>query len=337
MNGNSIEGKKILLIALPGYSQGIIKQMRKMGAVVDHVNDKPNEGFWCKTLGRLQIRFYQKVLNRYYNRRIEELKDNNYDYVLVLRGEYTPVNSLIKLRECFCGAKFVLYIWDGLHKRNTYGIEKKWEYFDSVFTFDRIDYEENKKSIRFLPLYYYNEYLPKDGDRKEEPQYQYDISFIGTGHSDRVKIVRDVIEQCQRAGLKTFQYIFIPHLLVFYKNKIFNKDFKGVRKKDMQFKMLPFEKLYDVYSKSKCVVDVEDPGQHGLTMRTIEVIGLRKKLITTNTDIINYDFYNPNNILVIDRKKPIVDMAFFDKTYEELAPEIYEKYSLEKWIIAVLG
>ena len=27
-------------------------------------------------------------------------------------------------------------------------------------------------------------------------------------------------------------------------------------------------------------------------MRTIEVLGMRKKLITTNEDIVNYDFYD---------------------------------------------
>ena len=72
-------------------------------------------------------------------------------------------------------------------------------------------------------------------------------------------------------------------------------------------------------------------------MRSIEIIGLRRKFITTNRDIVNYDFYNPNNILVLDRKNSIVDMSFFDKPYEMLPDEIYEKYSLRNWILEVLG
>ena len=47
----------------------------------------------------------------------------------------------------------------------------------------------------------------------------------------------------------------------------------------------------------RCVVDVENPGQHGLTMRSIEIIGLKRKFITTNPDIVNYDFYNSNNMI----------------------------------------
>ena len=100
--------------------------------------------------------------------------------------------------------------------------------------------------------------------------------------------------------------------------------------------MLPFKSLYEIYSKSRCVVDVEDPGQHGLTMRSIEVVGLKRKLITTNKDIVNYDFYNTNNIFVLDRNNPVVDETFIDMPYKELDPEIYDKYSLKRWICSIL-
>ena len=186
-------------------------------------------------------------------------------------------------------------------------------------------------------MYYYGEYLPKDSKDPNATDFKYDISFIGTGHADRVKIVKEVMRQCQQAGKKTFDYIFIPHPIVFWVNKIKNRDFKGVSAHDVKFEMLPFEKLYSTYANSRCVVDVENPGQHGLTMRSIEIIGLRRKFITTNRDIVNYDFYNPNNILVLDRKNSIVDMSFFDKPYEMLPDEIYEKYSLRNWILEVLG
>ena len=337
LKDNNIAGKRILLIALPGYPKGIIKQMQELGATVDYINDKPNDGFICKTLGRLQLGFYQKVIDKYYYKKIEELKNNQYDYILAIRGEYTTVGALIKLRETFPKAKMVLYMWDGMHKQNTRGIDNKWKYYDKVFTFDRIDYEAYKDQLNFLPLYYYGEYLPKDTKDPNTTDFEYDVSFIGTGHADRVKVVKDVMRQCESNGKKVFQYVFMPHKLVFWLNKLRNPDFKGVKKSDICFKMLPFEKLYKTYANSQCVVDVENPGQHGLTMRSIEIIGLKRKFITTNADIVNYDFYNPNNILVIDRKNPVVDMEFFKKPYEYLPAELYEKYSLKNWILEVLN
>ena len=50
----------------------------------------------------------------------------------------------------------------------------------------------------------------------------------------------------------------------------------------------------------------------------------------------NYDFYNENNILIIDRENPVIDQNFIDLPYELLPNEIYEKYSLSSWIIEVL-
>ena len=333
----TLDGKRILLIALPGYPKGIIKQMQELGAEVDYLGDKPNDGFICKTLGRLQVRFYLNIIDKYYYGKIEELKDRRYDYILAIRGEYTTIGALKQLRKVFPKAKLILYMWDGLHKQNTKNIEQKWKYYDKVYTFDRIDYEANKDQLNFLPLYYYGEYLPKDSKEPNATDFKYDISFIGTGHADRVKIVKEVMRQCKKAGKKTFDYVFIPHPIVFWWNKIKNRDFKNVSFKDVKFEMMPFENLYRTYAESKCVVDVENPGQHGLTMRSIEIVGLKRKFITTNQDIVNYDFFNPNNILVIDRKKPKVDMGFFDKPYEMLPQEIYEKYCLRRWILEVLA
>ena len=157
-----LSGKRILLIALPGYPKGIIAQMKGLGAEVDYIGDKPNDGFICKTLGRLQVGFYQKVIDKYYYKKIEELKDRQYDYILAIRGEYTTVGALKRLREVYPKAKIILYMWDGLHKQNTKNIEQRWKYYDKVYTFDRIDYEANKDKLIFLPLYYYGEYLPKN-------------------------------------------------------------------------------------------------------------------------------------------------------------------------------
>ena len=128
----------------------------------------------------------------------------------------------------------------------------------------------------------------------------------------------------------------MPHKLVYIKNKLFNKSFKEVNSDDLKYEMLPFEKLYNIYANSRCVIDVENRGQHGLTMRSIEILGLKRKFITTNEDIVNYDFYNPRNILVIKRDDPQLDMDFFYTPYEELSEEVYKKYSLENWILEVL-
>lgn len=326
-----LKGKRILFIALPGYSKGMKEKMEDMGAEVIHINDKPKDTFLGKALGRLGLGFYENIINDYYAAELSKIREKNFDYILVIRGEYTPKDSLERMRSYFPTAKMVLYMWDSLV--NNKFIRAKWEYYDKVYTFDRIDYLNHKESIDFLPLFYYEDYLPKDSGGKE---YKYDLSFIGTGHEDRVKIVKALALQLENKQRNVFSYFFFPHKLVYYLNKIKNPHFKYVRMEDVEFKQLPFEKLYEIYSQSKCVVDIESSKQNGLTMRTIEMIGLEKKLITTNKDIVHYDFFNPDNIMILDRKDPVIDLEFIDKPYIPLDEKIRTKYSLHDWILNVL-
>ncbi|HEM3555530.1 TPA: hypothetical protein U1B62_002090, partial [Streptococcus suis] len=180
-----LKGKRILFIALPGYSKGMKEKMEDMGAEVIHINDKPKDTFLGKALGRLGLGFYENIINDYYATELSKIQEKNFDYILVIRGEYTPKDSLERMRSYFPTAKMVLYMWDSLV--NNKFIRAKWEYYDKVYTFDRIDYLNHKESIDFLPLFYYEDYLPKDTGITE---YKYDMSFIGTGHEDRVKIVK---------------------------------------------------------------------------------------------------------------------------------------------------
>ncbi|WP_172658089.1 hypothetical protein [Campylobacter geochelonis] len=70
-------------------------------------------------------------------------------------------------------------------------------------------------------------------------------------------------------------------------------------------------------------------------MRTFEAFGAKRKLITTNKNIIKYDFYNSNNINLLNRINIALDKDFIDKNYIELTKEIYEKYSIKSWIYTI--
>jgi hypothetical protein len=80
------------------------------------------------------------------------------------------------------------------------------------------------------------------------------------------------------------------------------------------------------------LLDIHRDNQSGLSFRVFECMGLHKKLITTNFNVKEYDFYNENNILVIDANNPVIDADFFEKPYEEIPTEILEKYKLSGWV-----
>jgi hypothetical protein len=71
-------------------------------------------------------------------------------------------------------------------------------------------------------------------------------------------------------------------------------------------------------------------------MRTLEVLGARRKLITTNAEVVHYDFYDPKNILVVDRENLKIPPDFLKSEFRPLPDFIYQKYSLKGFLIELL-
>ena len=67
-------------------------------------------------------------------------------------------------------------------------------------------------------------------------------------------------------------------------------------------------------------------------MRTTEILGAKRNLLTTNKEIKKYDFYNENNIYIFNRSKPKIKFDFLIENYENIDNNIYNKYSLKNWI-----
>jgi hypothetical protein len=82
----------------------------------------------------------------------------------------------------------------------------------------------------------------------------------------------------------------------------------------------------------KIIVEIQRSEQVGLSFRIFEALGHHKKLITTNKDIVNYDFYNPQNILVVDEDNIEIPVDFVSSSYVEIDEEILSKYRIEHWI-----
>lgn len=85
----------------------------------------------------------------------------------------------------------------------------------------------------------------------------------------------------------------------------------------------------DEVKKTKVLCDVNQNNQSGLTLRVLESLFFSKKLITNNTFIEKYDFYNPNNILIYRSHTTKDDvLSFLMKPYEPVDGEILARYEV---------
>ena len=131
--------------------------------------------------------------------------------------------------------------------------------------------------------------------------------------------------------------MYLQSKYVYLLYKILKKEFKRTDPSVFRFDAMPVEEITRVIDDSRVVLDVQHPRQTGLTMRTIEMIGMQKKIITTNPNVRDYDFFCENNVAVVDRNDVRIPEGFLETPYQALPKEIYEKYSLESWILEVLS
>ena len=90
------------------------------------------------------------------------------------------------------------------------------------------------------------------------------------------------------------------------------------------------ENIRNVLS-SRCLIEILQNGQSGITLRALEALIYQKKLITTCKDIVNYDFYNPKNILIWN-DNPSELKSFVLSEYQPANEQIIRKYSFTNWI-----
>ena len=114
-------------------------------------------------------------------------------------------------------------------------------------------------------------------------------------------------------------------------------EYKKAKLSEFENEKIAPQQMMEVFEKSRCVLDSPQGGQTGLTIRTLECLGAKKKMVTSNADIKYYDFYDETNILIFEAGKPVdTNSPFFAAPYKELPPNLYGKYSLRNWLATML-
>lgn len=322
----TLSGKKILFLSpnFFGYEKAIQKSLADKGAILDFFNERPSDSALSKGIIRVKKSLYQKKINLYYRQILDSRKGYDYDFFLLIKGESIPYFFLKEFRQKNPKVSMIFYSYDAVSEYPK--SEKLYPYFDENFTFEPSD--ALKFKLHFRPLFFLEEY------KKEEENFtkKFDISFIGSAHTDRYLVGEKVRKEANRLNLKTFLYYYAPGKAIFRLKKIFDKNLQKFDFKKLSFKKLSHEQISEIYEDSLAVLDINKPFQKGLTMRTFEALASEKKIITTNADIVNYPFYSSQNVKVIKRDDVNLEQEFFEKPFKKLDEDLLEKMSLDSWI-----
>jgi len=324
----NVNGKKILFFA-PGtvnsYGYEIKKVLESNGAEVRIYEERPSNYTLLKILFRLFKGSVGWFINIYFYYIIKQESQNNFDYIFIIRGEVFSKRIVKKLKDTYKNAKLILYLWESLKNNDKRDI---FFLFDKVFSFEKQDADKYKELI-FRPLFYLKEYsLIAD----ETEKYDNDVLFIGTIHSNRFSFISQFKRYFKDNNIKTYYYMLFKSRILYFKKRLFDKSFKSTKMKDFHYVRLDKKEVLRNVARSRISLDLQHPKQTGLTIRSIEMLGAKRKLITTNSEIKTYDFYDANNILVIDNKTFTLDKSFVGSPYKNIDKLIYERYSIQSWI-----
>lgn len=308
----------------------IAHSLEKEGKEVFVFDERPTNNKWGKAILRIQPRLLKFWVNQYYKRCLKNPIFARIDVLLVLRGEVIPIWFLEKLKQINPKVNCIYYGSDSFS--NNPNAIPKLPYFDKKHTFDPED--AKKYDLKYLPLFFEDEYFLHNN--KKWSDRQFDVSVVGTVHSDRLVLLEKILKLLPSTNYRVHMYhhgwfiLQIQRFLGLVKIGTFKMS-------NIQYRHLEKSELMDIYCNSKFIIDTHHPNQVGLTMRTFEALGARTKLITTNSLVNECDFYHPNNIAIIDRKNPVISKSFLSTEYHDLDKEIIKKYALSAWLNTLLS
>ena len=221
----------------------------------------------------------------------------NYDLVILFDSECHE-RVIEYIRKKYPKIKIVLWYWNPINKNNSKLLNIK--DIDSVWTYDRFDAE--KYHLKYNPQFYHKILV--------DAHYVVDADLFFLGKNKGRKTMLDRLKKV--ADEKKIDCNFC----------IINKKSENIKYTDYVNRML----------KSKCIVDLVCDPPCGLTLRPLEALFFKKKLITNNEDIVNYDFYNGNNIFIIGKDDIERITDFINSPYEEIDDEIVNFYKYDSWL-----
>lgn len=324
-----------ILLIMPNffsYPKAIVREIERLGHQVDFYDDRPSKSALMKAAIRLNKQFAKPWILHYEKWLLDQTKKKEYDKVLVVSGQsFCFSQSFMKrLRGQQETAEFILYQWDS--EENFSYIATMHRFFDRLFSFDPLDCQKNVE-MQFLPLFFSEDYERINKIARSESIH--DILFVGTAHPSKFTFIKQIANAVKPLLSRQNIYFYLPSKLLFYFRRLTATEFKHAKFTDFHYTALSTNEILDSIRTSWCVIDSPQSNQRGLTMRTLETMGAKRKMITSNKNIIHYDFYNPNNIYVFDGEVDLKD-PFFSTEYSDVPNHIYQKYSLKNWVNTLL-
>lgn len=227
--------------------------------------------------------------------------------------DYTPLEYIReikpKIRVAFCFRNRVkAQIGHFMHPeelRKQFGCE--------LWTYSQED------STKYNMIKYNQFYLISKDILIKKPPIIYDLYFIGKDKHRMKKLIE------LKRKLDRFDLI----------SKIEIVASSGIKysgdEKLMLVPSIPYNEVLNNVLQSRCVIDIVEDSNYGMTFRCLEAMVLKKKLLTNYVDIKDVDFYCKNNIFILgvddeSQLKEFIFSPFDDSIRNKLKTYSYQYF-----------
>ncbi len=311
-----LKNKRILFLAPDffNYPKLITTALISSGASVNLFYNHPSDQVF-KIASVLNKKLSEKIEARYF-RALQNKITGFYHYILIIRCDIIPEKFMNQLKETNPGSVFINYLWDDISLIPS--LLDSFRYFDRILSYNIHDCK--KYGLVFRPFFF----VQNDKPDRQKNSKRFDLFFIGIFHTDRFEVIDKVRKL--NPGLKLYLHFYI-NPITFLK-----KGFAPDLLKLFSFTKMSYHAMVRMIQRSCAILDLPKPSQHGLTTRIFEALGAEVKVITTNEEVRDYEFFNESNFLIIDRTSPVIDRAWITSPFRIYDDCTLSKYHIKDWI-----
>ena len=246
----------------------------------------------------------------------QEERDNwlyeliNIDNIILFDKHVNYYSIAKKIEDKYPEKKLIFYAWNPLGFSDDWKLlSKKWK----KLTFSKADGEIN--GFNYVGTFY-----NFSGTNINTQRIKWDGLFIGLDKG-RLNLINAIRDTFIKSGLS-------PKIIVVDNRKaLYNSNYS---------RYLDYSKVCEYIEESRTIIDIVQGGQEGLTMRVMESLFYKKKLITNNKNIVNYEFYNPKNIFIWGNDDQTNLYDFVNSEYQQIDENIIKYFSFNNWINKII-
>lgn len=268
---------------------------------------------------RQEKKFHKRQRSKIVDKFLKD-KTLHFDKIIIIRPDYFEPNTIKKLSKI--SPEIVGYFWDSISFDDAKLVSKSLSVFKNLYSYDKNDISRYKfLDLKTATNFYYP--LEKTIGKSMPPKFYY-LGNITLERRDLMleKIISKIHHKDKYSWNILFN-IFPAKNYALLENKYISYIEEST---DYKYHLVELTSAFVVF-------DINPSHNSGLSFRFFEALYYKTKIITTNKNVSQYDFYNPDNILIYDKETTQEEInLFLEKPFIEAERSLVEKYRVDNWV-----